>query len=77
MSGYVVNYTETAMEMYVLVVLLTRNSRPERIPVNDCSAGVTWIREAWRWAERSGIDQAQPMYACYPADSPVVVRVKE
>lgn len=65
------------MEAYVLVVLLTRDSQPVEIPVSDCKEGIVWIRKAWHWADRSGIDSMQPMYACYPADSPVVMRIRK
>lgn len=55
------------MEAYVLAVQLIAGGHVERIPVHDCDQGVVWIREAWRWAKRSGVDDTQPIYVCYPA----------
>lgn len=64
------------MEVYVLVIQLMRDMRPEEIPVNDCVTAVReWSRNAQAWAARSGI-RTHLIHACYRADSPVLLRVR-
>lgn len=54
------------MEAYILAVQLMRNGPVIQMPVTDCKVGVVWIHEAWRWAERAGVSETEPMYVCYP-----------
>ena len=63
------------MEAYVLVIRLMVNGPVVAMPVNDCYAGVVWIREARAWAERSGVPETGPMYVCFPVDHPGIWRV--
>lgn len=55
------------METFVLMATLCTSCPTERMIVKNCDAGVSWIREARRWAERSGMSAMEPMYMCYPA----------
>ena len=60
---------------FVLIVQLMANGPTAEIPVHDCAEMARWIDAARAWAKRSGVEQSERAM-CYPADSPVLVRVR-
>lgn len=63
------------METYVLIVQLMTNGPRVEMRVHDCAVMARWVIEARLWAERSGIEPSEKA-VCYPAASPVLVRVR-
>lgn len=58
------------MESFILVVVLLHNMKGVAIPVSSSSAcdqaSIQWLKEARKWAKRSGISDLEPMTICYP-----------
>lgn len=63
------------MYEYVLIVQLMTNGPRVEMPAHDCTIMASWVIEARRWAERSGLEPSEKA-VCYPADSPVLIRVR-
>jgi hypothetical protein len=59
---------------FILSVQLLKGGPVIHIPVHDCKEAIVWIEAAWRWAEHSGLERTQPVYACYRAELDIEVR---
>jgi hypothetical protein len=58
------------MFRFVLIVRLMTSEPPEMMLVEDCEVAHQWIKEAYAWAERSGIPPEDgPKYGCFAIDS--------
>lgn len=57
------------MEGFILSVQLWAGGPVEKWKVKDCREGIGWLKEAWKWSERSGVDMvAGPIFVCYEVE---------